>query len=242
MLLKNSTLFQPGFAIVIFLAAISNVQAQQTPEFFFGGNFFISGQSTADDQKYLVANRGETSSKSIQYHLIPQAGIKINDNWIGIGIGYQRERTRTSQDVNASDMIIRNKSKGIEQNFYLRLFYSRQFKLTQNVSLLGQLNLDYSMIKQDMDASFYSVYMSPQGYYEQRSEGSLNSEINYFNPSISIGTRVAASKSVYLEILYGKLGYRWDMEKDITSKGRDIDFTISTLTLGMKYVLRKGEQ
>jgi len=219
-----------------------NARAQQTPEFFFGGNFFISGQSSADDQRYLVANRGETNTKSIQYHLIPQAGIKINDNWIGIAIGYQRERIRTSQDVNASDMIIRNKSKGIEQNFYLRLFYNKQFMLTQNVWLFGQLNLDYSKMKQDVDASFYNAYLSPQGFYEDRSEVHLNSDIDYFNPSLSVGARVAAGKSLYLEILYGKLGYRWDMEKDQTSKGRDIDFTINTLTLGVKYVLRKSDQ
>lgn len=227
------------FLLSGFLLFASNLYAQPA-EFFIGGNFFVNGQSRNDDQEFMGA-AGESKIRSIHYHLMPQAGFKFGNSFVALAVGYQRERMKTDQEI-YSPFILTRKLVLRDRSFYVRLMYNHQVKIASNVWLFSQLNLDYLMTRQVGTEQRYSMIFTGQGLVETREEERIDSEIDYFNPSLSIGARVAAGKSIYLEILYGKLGYRWDMEKEITSKGEDIDFTINTLTLGIKYVFRKDEQ
>lgn len=224
-------------SVALFLFT-ANLYAQPA-EFFVGANLLMSGQARNDDQEFMNGV-GESTIRSIHYHLMPQAGFKWRNSFMALAIGYQRERIKTDQQV-YSPFVFSRKLSLRDRSFYARLLYNRQVKIAPKTWLFGQVNLDYLMTKQVGTEDTYSMVFTGQGTIETRTEERTDSEIDYFNPSLSVGARLLAGKSVYLEILYGKVGYRWDLEKDLTSKGSDIDFTINTLTLGVKYVFHKSE-
>lgn len=227
---STQILFGFGLACILSISA----PAQEAPELFFGGNFMIGGKYKNDLDKLW----DDSKLRAIQYHIMPQAGIKIGSNYFLLAFGYQKERTLTEKERNSYAYEI-NKSIFKDVSVYTRLAYSRDIKITPRFSLVAQLNLDYLRQKQFIFLESYVPTYDNSGLFSQQQ---VDLKIDYFNPSLSIGARVLAGKSVYLEILYGKVGYRWDLEKDLTSKGSEIDFTINTLTLGVKYVIRKEEK
>lgn len=210
------------FLLVAVTAALTASGQEADNRYFCGVNLFAVGRSQRRESVTFYGTSEGTLS-TFELTALPQIGMNMSAKLrLGMALGYQHHSekyiNRTNGAHNDDEYIFAN-------TYFVRGFVSRDFRISERLNIFAQTNLDLAERE---------ITEGSEGGYE-----ATYTRI-YVSSSITPGLRWKANR-FDVELLYGSIGYvKGEQSIDgtddtIAIKQLDVDFTSSSLLLGVKY-------